>query len=289
MADFVLAVCGFWAIGFGLMFGLSNNGLFGTSEFFMGVWDDPWMVAFFVFQAVFCGTAATIDSGAIAERTKFVTYLFSSFIVSSMIYPIFGHWCWGSLLNGETQDWLEARGFVDFAGSTVVHSVGGWVALVAAIVIGSRLGKYGKARKIHPHNLVLAYLGTFILFFGWFGFNCGSTLEAGTDIAPIAGNTIIAAAFGGFAATALSWMLSADKRPEAEMIANGVLGGLWVSPPVVPRSSPLVRPPLVSCQDWACTSACSSLSEYSKWTTLSVLSLCMASVVRSGRFSRVCL
>ncbi|MCH8290104.1 ammonium transporter, partial [Candidatus Poribacteria bacterium] len=181
MADFVLSVVGFWMVGFGLMFGISQSGLFGTSEFLINIGENPWRAIFFVFQGVFCGTAATIDSGAIAERTRFGTYLFVSFITSCLIYPIFGHWVWGSFLNGETPGWLEARGFIDFAGSTVVHSVGGWVALAGVIVIGPRLGKFaedGTPRKIPAHNLPLVYLGTFILFFGWFGFNCGSTLAA---------------------------------------------------------------------------------------------------------------
>lgn len=229
MADFVISVAGFWAIGFGLMFGTSQLGLFGTSHFFSDFHADPWVAAFFVFQAVFCGTAATIDSGAVAERTRFGVYLVISAFTSIIIYPIFGHWAWGSFLTGETPGWLEARGFVDFAGSTVVHSIGGWVALAGVIVIGPRIGKFdkdGKPRKIHPHSLPLAYLGTFILFFGWFGFNCGSTLAATTDIAGIAMTTMIAACFSGLAASTCSWIFSDEKLPEAEMIANGVLGGL---------------------------------------------------------------
>ena len=183
---------------------------------------------FFLFQAVFCGTAATIDSGAIAERAKFGTYLVISAITSAVIYPVFGHWVWGSFLNGETQGWLEARGFIDFAGSTVVHSVGGWVALAGLIIIGPRIGRFdeaGRPRKIPAHSLPMVYLGTFILFFGWFGFNCGSTLAATTDVAAIAVNTLIAACFGGLSATAISWIAS-NGHPEPEMIVNGVLGGL---------------------------------------------------------------
>lgn len=229
MADFVLSVSGFAVIGFGLMFGVSHSGLFGTTEFFVDLSENSWLAAFFVFQAVFCGTAATIDSGAVAERTRFGTYLFMSFIVSTIVYPISGHWIWGSLYHGESSGWLESMGFIDFAGSTVVHSVGGWVALAGVIVIGPRLGKFdenGNPRKIHASSLPLAYLGTFILFFGWFGFNCGSTLEASPDIAGIAVNTVIAACFGGLSASALSWLRSPARRPEAETIANGVLAGL---------------------------------------------------------------
>ena len=142
------------------------------------------------------GTAATIDSGAVAGRTRFASYLVLSCLISAIVYPIFGHWAWGSLFHGNQAGWLEALGFKDFAGSTVVHSVGGWVALAGVIVIGPRTGKFdknGKPRHIHPHNMTLAYLGTFILFFGWFGFNCGSTLAATPQIADIALNTMLSA------------------------------------------------------------------------------------------------
>ena len=145
------------------------------------------------------GTAATINSGAISGRTKFGAYLILSLVISALIYPVFGHWAWGSLLDGAQSGWLEAKGFVDFAGSSVVHSVGGWVALAGVIVIGPRLGKFdanGKPRRFHPHNLSLAYLGTFILFFGWFGFNGGSTLAASPEIAPIVLNTLLAGCLG---------------------------------------------------------------------------------------------
>ncbi len=229
MADFVMSVAGFWAIGFGLMFGVSRGGWFGTSDFFMDIGDNPWRAVFFVFQAVFAGTAATIDSGAVAERTKFSAYLIVSLFTSAIIYPVYGHWAWGSFLNGTTSGWLEARGFLDFAGSTVVHSIGGWVALAGVIVVGPRIGRFdadGTPRKIQPHNLPLVYLGAFILFFGWFGFNAGSTLGATPDIAAIAVNTLLAASFGAIAASTLSWVLSEHHLPEPEMIVNGVLGGL---------------------------------------------------------------
>lgn len=229
MADFLMAVAGYWVVGFGLMFGISKSGLFGTTDFFMEIANDPWRAAFFVFQAVFCGTAATIVSGAVAERTRFVSYLIISLLISALIYPVFGHWAWGSFLHGGAPGWLEGKGFIDFAGSTVVHSVGGWVALAGIIVVGPRLGKFdenGKPRKIQASNLPMVYLGTFILFFGWFGFNCGSTLAANTDIAGIAINTVLAACFGGITASVMSWVFSEEKHPEAEMIANGVLAGL---------------------------------------------------------------
>ncbi len=167
LMDFSMGSFFFWAIGFGLMFGASSTGWFGTSGFFLSDWSpdgDPWVLAFWMFQVVFAATAATIVSGAMAERTKFVGYLCYSAFLSALIYPIFGSWAWGSLLNGS--GWLEGLGFIDFAGSTVVHSVGGWVALAGAIVVGPRLGKFtadGKARAIPGHNLPLAALGVFIL------------------------------------------------------------------------------------------------------------------------------
>ncbi|MDY0191642.1 MAG: ammonium transporter [Desulfuromonas sp.] len=228
VADFILSVALFWAIGFGLMFGASSNGFIGTSHFLIDV-SDPWVVLFFVFQSVFCGTATTIDSGALSGRAKFSAYLVASALISGLIYPIFGHWAWGGLLVAENAGWFEQLGFMDFAGSTVVHSVGGWVALAGIIVVGPRLGRFnedGTTNRMSPHNMTFAYLGVLILFFSWFGFNCGSTLEAGTAIAPIALNTLLAAAFGGISSSAFSWTYSSIKRPEGEMIANGILGGL---------------------------------------------------------------
>jgi Amt family ammonium transporter len=229
ISDFVIAVAGFWVVGFGIMFGGSLGGVIGGSNFLPDIASDPWRAAFFVFQAVFVGTAATIDSGAVAERTRFSAYLVVSFMTSTLIYPVFGHWAWGGLLSGEAQGWLELRGFVDFAGSTVVHSIGGWVALAGIMVVGPRVERFaedGTPKRIPPHNLVLVYLGTFILFFGWFGFNAGSTLAAVPAIAGIVMNTILAAAFGAIIAGTLSWLFSPGKVPEAEMIANGLLGGL---------------------------------------------------------------
>lgn len=228
LGDLLVSVSLFWLFGFGLMFGVSHSGLFGTTDFLADFGDEPWMAIFFLFQAVFCGTAATIDSGAVAERTRFEAYLLISAIVSGLIYPLFGHWAWGSFLHGESQGWLEAMGFIDFAGSTVVHSVGGWVALAGVILIGARLEKFdpqGNPRKIQPHSLLFVYLGTFLLFFGWFGFNCGSTLAANKDIAGIAVNTLLAACFGGVGSSVLSWIAHGG-RPAAEDIANGVLAGL---------------------------------------------------------------
>ncbi len=229
LADFVISSVLFWLVGFGFMFGVSETGWIGGSDFLI-TQEDPWRVIFFVFQVVFVGTAATINSGALAGRTKFVFYLIVSACISMLIYPVFGHWAWGSTLHGPAAaGWLEKMGFIDFAGSTVVHSVGGWVAMAGCLVVGPRIGKYdadGRVNYIPPHNMTLTYLGTFILFFGWFGFNCGSTLEVNDRIPGIAMNTLMAASFGCISASALSWIYSPFHRPQGEMIANGILGGL---------------------------------------------------------------
>jgi Amt family ammonium transporter len=228
LMDFSLGSLGYWAIGFALMFGASKTGWFGTTGFFLSDFTpdgDPWVLAFWMFQVVFAATAATIVSGAMAERTKFVGYLIYSVIVSAIIYPIFGSWAWGSLFNGS--GWLEGLGFIDFAGSTVVHSVGGWAALAGAIVLGPRLGKYGKdgkPRAIMGHNMPLAALGVFILWLGWFGFNPGSTTTADKSIAMIFVNTNLAAAAGAALALFTSWIKFG--KPEVGMSLNGALAGL---------------------------------------------------------------
>ena len=228
LMDFSIGSLGFWAIGFGLMFGVSKTGWFGTSGFFLSDFTpdgDPWVLAFWMFQVVFAATAATIVSGAMAERTKFVGYLCYSLVLSALIYPIFGSWAWGSLFNGS--GWLEGLGFIDFAGSTVVHSVGGWAALAGAMVLGPRLGKYRKDGTIKPilgHNMALAALGVFILWLGWFGFNPGSTTTADKSIAMIFVNTNLAAATGAIFAMAVSWFKFG--KPEIGMSLNGALAGL---------------------------------------------------------------
>ncbi len=228
LMDFSIGSIAFWAVGFGLMFGASSTGWFGTTGFFLSDFTpdgDPWVLAFWMFQVVFAATAATIVSGAMAERTKFTGYILYSIVVSGLIYPVFGSWAWGSLLNGS--GWLEGFGFIDFAGSTVVHSVGGWAALAGAIVLGPRLGKYTKDGKIKPimgHNIPLAALGVFILWLGWFGFNPGSTTTADTSIAMIFVNTNLAAAAGAVLAMIVSWMKFG--KPEVGMSLNGALAGL---------------------------------------------------------------
>lgn len=233
MCDLMIAVSGFWLIGYGIMFGENGSflgGWIGSTDYMVSLDDDEWMATFFVFQAVFVGAASTITSGAVAERANFIAYLVISLIISTFIYPVFGHWAWGSLFHGDASaGWLEGLGFYDFAGSTVVHSMGGWIALAAAIMIGPRIGRFceeGKPRKIQAHSLVMVYLGTFILFFGWFGFNCGSTTSVEGNVGMIAVNTILSGCFGGLSAKIASWVLGVSKKPDAEMIANGVLGGL---------------------------------------------------------------
>ena len=226
LMDFSVGTIAFFFIGFGLMFGKSN-GLFGTTLFGLsGV--EPgtdWNWTFLIFQTVFAATAATIVSGAMAERTKFVGYLAYSAVITLFIYPIFGSWAWGGLLDGG--GWLEKLGFLDFAGSTVVHSVGGWLALAGAIILGPRVGKYGpdgKPKAILGHNIPLAALGVFILWFGWFGFNPGSTTTGDGSIGYIAVTTNISAAAGAIVAMVISWLVM--KKPDASMALNGALAGL---------------------------------------------------------------
>lgn len=228
LMDFSMGSIAYWAIGFGVMFGATSTGWFGTSGFFLsdfGPGKDPWVLAFWMFQVVFAATAATIVSGAMAERTKFSGYLIYSAVVSAFIYPVFGSWAWGGLYNGS--GWLEGLGFIDFAGSTVVHSVGGWVALAGAIVLGPRIGKYGKDGKVSAipgHSIPLAALGVFILWLGWFGFNPGSTTAATKDIAMIFVNTNLAAAAGAVLAMITAWMKFG--KPDVGMSLNGALAGL---------------------------------------------------------------
>ncbi|MBD3380073.1 MAG: ammonium transporter [Candidatus Omnitrophica bacterium] len=226
LMDFAVGSLAYWAVGFAIMFGASAFGLFGKSGFFLSSADPStadglWQFTFWIFQAVFAATAATIVSGAMAERTKFSSYLAYSAFLTAVIYPVVGHWIWGG-------GWLSAKGMIDFAGSTVVHSVGGWAALAGALLLGPRLGKYnsdGSSNAIQGHNIPLAALGVFILWFGWFGFNAGST-TAGTDlsIAVIAVTTNLAAAAGAVAAMITVWLQFG--KPDVSMSLNGALAGL---------------------------------------------------------------
>jgi len=228
LMDFSVGSIAYLALGFGIMFGASSTGWFGTDGFFLSDFSkdaDKWLYAFWMFQVVFAATAATIVSGAMAERTKFSAYLVYSAVISALIYPVFGSWAWGSLYHGN--GWLEKLGFIDFAGSTVVHSVGGWAALWGAVILGPRLGRYakdGKVMAIPGHNIPMAALGVFILWFGWFGFNPGSTTSGNPDIARIAVNTNLAAAAGAIASLLTAWAIF--KKPDGAMTLNGVLAGL---------------------------------------------------------------
>lgn len=226
LMDFVVGSLAYWAVGYGLMLGADKYGLIGTSGFFLaGDGYDVSNYLTFFWQMVFAATAATIVSGAVAERLKFSAYLGYSAAICLIIYPIFGHWAWGG-------GWLSKLpfgiGFADFAGSGVVHAVGGIVGLAGAIVLGPRYGKYdknGKPRVIPGHSLTLAALGTFILWFGWFGFNPGSTFSAHhLRIAVIAVNTTLAASAASL--MALIIILARTGKFDVGMALNGALAGL---------------------------------------------------------------
>ena len=224
-ADFCLSSVIFWLFGFGLMFGVTASGLLGTSGFLFDDTTNPWLMAFFIFQLGFCGTATTIVSGAVAERMRFGGYLLVAAIISGVVYPFIGHWVWGSASGTKPGGWLEQMGFIDFAGGTVVHSVGGWVSLAAILIIGPRIGRFGSKRiAIHGHDLPVVTLGVFLLWFGWFGFNGGSTLGLTPEVPSIIVNTTISGAFGGVVAMALVWRI--DGNPDVTVIMNGSLAGL---------------------------------------------------------------
>ncbi|SIQ07031.1 ammonium transporter [Alkalispirochaeta americana] len=224
LMDFSMGAIAYFAVGWAIMYGASAAGLVGTDQFFLAGADSADFRDWF-FQVVFAATAATIVSGAMAERTKYSGYLLYSAVVSGLIYPVSGHWIWSDA------GWLAGMGFHDFAGSTVVHSVGAWAALAGAIMIGARRGKYVKVgdvvtvKAIQGHNMPLAALGVFILWFGWYGFNAGSTLS-GTDldIAYVATTTTLAASAGAIAAMVTSWKWFG--KPDPSMSLNGALAGL---------------------------------------------------------------
>ncbi|MDR1633119.1 MAG: ammonium transporter [Dysgonamonadaceae bacterium] len=235
--DFMLGSLLFFFVGYGVMFG--EGGFIGLPNFFkldINPTDLP-VEGFLVFQTVFCATAATIVSGAMAERTKFHMYLIYTVLISVFVYPVSGHWTWGGgwLMNGDEGSFMMntfGATFHDFAGSTIVHSVGGWVALMGALILGPRIGKYGKngkSKAIPGHNLTVASLGVFILWFGWFGFNPGSQLAAsGEDnrvaISHVFLTTNLAACAGGFFALITAWFKY--KKPSLSLTLNGVLAGL---------------------------------------------------------------
>lgn len=238
--DFMFGSILFWVIGFGLMFGVGD--FVGTPEFSLDamakIIDNGLPIeGFLIFQTVFCATAATIVSGAMAERTKFSMYVIYSILISVIIYPVSGHWTWGGgwLMNGEEGSFMMntfGTTFHDFAGSTIVHLVGGAIAFVGAAILGPRIGKYGKDRRsraIPGHNLTIAALGVLILWFGWFGFNPGSQLAASGEVNRIAIShvfltTNLAACAGGVIALLISWMRYG--KPSLSLTLNGVLAGL---------------------------------------------------------------
>ena len=226
-ADFGVSVVVFWLFGFGLMFGKSFNGFFGT-DLFMFATDISQYQTYFVFQAMFVATAATIISGAVAERLKFVGYLVMTIFATGVIYPIVGHWAWSSSYLGEAMNkgWLASLGFIDFAGSTIVHSVGGWIALSGVLILGPRIGKYSEANKgkFTGSSFPLAVLGTLILWFGWFGFNGGSNGAMDDAVPLILINTFLAAAFGLLTSLVISFAIF--KKPDPFYVILGPLAGL---------------------------------------------------------------
>ncbi len=224
--DFSLCSLIFWMFGFALMFG-ETQGIWARDELFFFSGQDSWGQAFFLFQMVFCGTAVTIISGAVAERIRFSAYLIICLMVSALIYPTFGHWAWGGLEAQKQTGWLAQIGFVDFAGSTIVHSVGGWVALATILIIGPRVGRFNEDKspnEIQPSNLPLSIIGAFLLWIGWFGFNGGSTLAWTDKIPGILVNTVLAGIAGSLSVMLISWKTSS--KPRVDSIFNGALAGL---------------------------------------------------------------
>ncbi|MFZ5592233.1 MAG: ammonium transporter [Bacillota bacterium] len=224
--DCTVGMLSYWVLGFGIMYGLDRAGLFGSSGFLLSGGLEHLnlripLYAYWIFQAAFAVAMASIVSGAVAERMKFAPYLVFTALAAGLIYPVAGHWVWGG-------GWLGKQGMLDFAGSAVVHAAGGWSALAAVLLLGPREGKYnpdGTVNVLPAHNMHLAFLGTFILWFGWFGFNPGSTLSGlDLNIARIAVTTNLAAAAGGMTGT-LFTMLKYGKA-DPSMAMNGSLAGL---------------------------------------------------------------
>lgn len=214
----------FFALGYGLMFGTNVTGWIGTDHFLFELTADS-ELGFIFFQTMFAATAVTIASGAMAERTRFPGYILGAVFITAIIYPIFGSWVWGGFYGGS--GWLAEEGFIDFAGSTVVHSIGGWCALAGILVLGPRMGRFtteDKTSSIPPHNMMYVALGGFLLWFGWFGFNAGSTLSGTKDIGLIAYNTQLAAASGAIGVVFFSWLLG--KKVLATRTINGSIAGL---------------------------------------------------------------
>ena len=227
ITDFGISTILFWSFGFALMFGASANGWIGSSQFFLSLDDGSRTSTFFLFEIMFCATTVTIVSGATAERLRFRSYIIISIILSGLIYPVFGHWAWNGVQSGTVSGWLGQLGFIDFAGSTVVHSVGGWVALAALLIIGPREGRFplvGAHMKIHGSNLPMSVLGVLLLWVGWFGFNGGSTLALNDQVAGIITNTFLAGASGVMVTLTVGWIIR--KQADAELVIFGSIAGL---------------------------------------------------------------
>ena len=231
LMDFAAGSLAFYVLGAALMFGATKlGGALGWGGLGMpglAEGEGSWNWTFLFFQTMFAATAATIVSGAVAERIEFRSYLIYSILVSAVVYPVSGHWMWGGLAGEGSAGWLEGLGFHDFAGSTVVHSVGGWIALAGAIALGPRIGKYhanGKPNPIPGHSLVLGTLGVFLLWIGWFGFNPGSYTAGVGSIGRVAMTTNLAACAGTVAALATAWAIMG--KPDLTMALNGSLAGL---------------------------------------------------------------
>ncbi|MEM7771697.1 MAG: ammonium transporter, partial [Cyanobacteria bacterium P01_A01_bin.37] len=228
IADLGISIVIFWGIGYGIMFGNPFHGWIGTTQLFPELSQgEPWPAIFFLFQAMFCSTAVTILSGAAAERMTLKGYLIITCLISGIVYPVFGHWAWNGIDSSKTTGWLGQSGFIDFAGSTVVHSLGGWVALATVLVIGPRMGRFSKKRahyKSPSSDIPLALLGTLLLWFGWFGFNGGSTLAINAQVPGILVNTLLAGAAGLTAP--LLWGLVRQQTISVNLVMNGALAGL---------------------------------------------------------------
>jgi Amt family ammonium transporter len=229
LTDLGVSLIMFWIVGFGLMFGRGIKGLLGLDHYAFN-WGGEYGTSesvFFFFQAMFCSTAATIVSGAVAERMRFSAYILSTIMISTIIYPVVGHWVWAGGFLSDNNGWLGFLGFIDFAGSTVVHSVGGWVALAALLNLGPRIGRYNPDGSVNPisgSNIPNAVTGTILLWFGWFGFNGGSTLAFNDDVPGIILRTTLAAAAGMVGALAIGWKFL--KVPDVALVINGSIGGL---------------------------------------------------------------
>lgn len=228
LSDFGISTLVYWLFGYGLMFGISWSGLFGTSGLAINLnQQQPWPSTFFFFQVMFCGTAATILAGAVAERMRFAAYLMVMVLISGVTYPVFGHWAWNLGADGLPAGWLNSLGFVDFAGASVVHSFGGWTSLAALLVIGPRIGRFPKDKppqRMQGADIPLATLGTLILWLGWFGFNGGSTLAFDSRVPAVLVNTALGGSAGLLSTLLVGWRVRG--RADVDLVLNGTLAGL---------------------------------------------------------------